>query len=262
MTDNKPGIGFFKSGIYDTARDSYSPEITEEIKKHFSAEHPMTIAEFGAGSGAFTKIILQSGLTIQKLFIVDPDIKALGKHRENFKEYPQSAIFEYIQGSSEHSLLPDAAVDGVFAAQCFHWFKIRESRMEFMRILKPFAKVFLTGKFPAPYNTDTCDFIALTRFGKRLYNRKENIEAFSEDSIREFFGKPAEKKTICKEAYLKNLDQLKSEMQIRIDSSGDGKIIAGGSEIIKKTETFFYNHQKDGFIELIWETFSFCGEIT
>ena len=58
------GTGFFNSNNYDKVRSSYSPLVTEEVRKLFSEKKHLQIAEVGAGSGNFTDVIIKAGLDI------------------------------------------------------------------------------------------------------------------------------------------------------------------------------------------------------
>jgi ubiquinone/menaquinone biosynthesis C-methylase UbiE len=256
----KPGTGFYKSGLYDKVRDPYSLKLVPEIRRHFSAKKPLQVAEFGAGTGTFTRIVMAAGLQFKKYFVVDPDGKMLAAHKNNLQDQP--ITFEYVKGSAEKSLLPAGCLDAIVAAQCLHWFNLEDSRAEFLRVLKPSARVFLLGRFMAADNKATEEFKALTRFGKRLYGRSNNIEAYSEDTIGIFFGRSIKKVCVCKETYQKNLEEILADVQIRIDSSGDPDLSARGEEILEQAKEFFAGNEKNGVVELIWETFCFAGPMT
>ena len=264
MSDNDAmqiGMGFFNSAQYDRVREPYAAELAALIDRHFRVDHHLVCAEFGAGSGNFPRELLRSSLPLQKLYLVEPDRNALARHQERFAKDPRFSMFEYIQAFSGNSSLPDRSLDGIFAAQCFHWFPLAETKAEFMRILKLGAKAFITGRFPVPENRQTEEFIALTSFGKRLYGRKSNREAYSAETMEGFFGQEILKQVICREFNRQSLDTLLAEMQIRIDSSGSDDVAAWGAAILQQTRDFFERNQNRGVVALVEETVCFVGEM-
>jgi len=132
---------------------------------------PWKVADIGAGTGIFTKRLLERG---HQVFAVEPNAamreaaeQQLGGHRG----------FRSLNGCAESTGLPDASVDLVTAAQAFHWFDPAAARGEFQRILKPGCVEALLTKFGTDYKevgqrnhpTDT----ELSRFfGRSDYERR------------------------------------------------------------------------------------------
>ena len=257
----QPGIGFFANGLYDKHRHGYTDKFIPELKSAFPEKHPMVFAEFGAGSGAFTKILLGSGVTIKEINVIDPDNEGLNLHKEKFRDNPFHNKIIYISGSAEKSCLDENSVDAIVTAQAFHWFDLEKTRIEWRRIAKTDAKVFIAGRFNMPLNAATEEFIALTRFGKRLHGYKENIEAYSPQSLSLFFGHLVERKVICQESESKTHDELMGEMMIRINTSGSKEVISQSGEIMEKARSFFEKHQVNNRVELITESFYICDTL-
>jgi ubiquinone/menaquinone biosynthesis C-methylase UbiE len=253
------GIGFFIDGLYDKVRPGYNTSLlVPEIKMLFPGTKPMVLAEFGAGSGAFTMIILNSGLPIEKLYIVDPDGKALEAHLEKFKNHSSFSKFAYVQGSSEKSTIREKTIDGILSAQSFHWFNEKETRSQWIRIGKPQTRIFILGRFPVPLNKTTKEFIKLTRFGKRPQGRKENLDAYSRENMTVFYGHFVERRLLCTEIESKELDAFIGEMSIRINTSCSEDVINQKEAVMKDASDFFKRHQVNGCIELFYQTFFIC----
>jgi ubiquinone/menaquinone biosynthesis C-methylase UbiE len=253
------GIGFFTDGLYDKVRPGYNASLLiPEMKKLFPSTKPMVIAEFGAGSGAFTMIILDSGLPIEKLYIVDPDGKALEAHRERFTNHSDFSKFVYVQGSSEKSTILEKTIDGILSAQSFHWFNEEKTRTEWIRISKQQTRIFILGRFPMPLNTTTKEFIELTRFGKRPQGRRENFDAYTRENMTKFFGHYVERQILCTEKENKTLEEFLGEIKIRVNTSGSKDVINQRETIMEKASDFFERHKADKFVELIYETFFIC----
>jgi len=255
---NQPGIGFFANGLYDKHRKGYTDKFIPELESSFPEKQPLAFAEFGAGSGAFTKILVDSAVVFNELYIVDPDGEGLSQHKEKFRNNKFYNKFIYISGSAEKSCLDDNSIDVIMTAQAFHWFDLEKTGIEWRRITKPSAKVFIVGRFNMPLNAATEEFIALTRFGKRLHGYKENIEAYSPQNLSLFFGHPVERKVVCRESESKTYDELMGEMAIRINASGSTEVVGQSGEIMEKARVFFEKRQINNRIELVTESFYVC----
>lgn len=257
------GTGFFDSNAYNNVRKYNIPLLINAIHQHFPQNIPVTAAEFGSGSGLFTQILIQSNLTIEKLFLVDPDKQANEQHYTLFRTEPHFDRFTYVQSPSDASSLKSQSIDGLFCMQAFHWFDRKTTRQEFLRILKQDAKLFIAGKFLIPVNEASAAYLEMTRFGKRKNGMRDNREAYTLDEMAIFFGHPVEKQIVCQETEYKTLDQLKALMQLRIDSSDDDMIKNKASYIQEQTEQFFYQYaDTDNTVVYVSETFYFCDSMS
>jgi ubiquinone/menaquinone biosynthesis C-methylase UbiE len=261
MVNQALGIGFFHSGKYDQVRSAYTPQLIPVLERLYPHENPMVVAEFGAGSGAFTHILLQSTIPYKKLFVIDPDQEGLAAHRANFSGHPQFELLEYIQSRSDNVPIQEQSIDLITAAHCFHWFDIEKTRHAWLRLLKPHGAVFILGRFLQPDHEATKAYIALTRFGKRLVGRKENSEAYIPEAMEVFFGHPVEKQIVCQEIKQKTLDDLKESIKIRIDTAGSEEIRAQEAQIFADTKSFFEQYQHNEIVNLQYETFYFYGPL-
>ena len=99
------------------------------------------IADVGAGTGKFTKLLLERNL---KVYCVEPNNDMLLTAKEYLAGYPEC---EYINSPAENILLPDKSVDFVTAAQAFHWFDEERFKEECRRILRGDGKVVLVWNY-------------------------------------------------------------------------------------------------------------------
>ncbi len=87
-----------------------------------------TVLELGAGTGKLTSLLLAHGHDVHAS---EPDEAMLALLRHNLPDARTSLT------SAEDIPLPDASVDVVVAAQCFHWFETDAALDEISRVLKP-----------------------------------------------------------------------------------------------------------------------------
>lgn len=99
--------------------------------------HGAVVADIGAGTGIFTRLLLQAGLTV---YAVEPNPNMRAAAEATLRNYPG---FTSVAAAAEDTGLADRSVDLVTAAQAFHWFHNDRSAQEFRRILRPDGKLAL-----------------------------------------------------------------------------------------------------------------------
>lgn len=120
---------------YVKYRPSYPQELVDYLYE--TVEIDGEIADIGAGTGIFSKLLLNRGSCVTA---VEPN-QAMRKAAES--ELGGKPGFHMISGSAEETGLPDQSVNHIVCAQAFHWFDRNAAQMEFRRILKPGGKVVL-----------------------------------------------------------------------------------------------------------------------
>ena len=256
------GTGFFDSKKYDSVRSPYSLLVVQTIQELFSDKRDLRLAEVGAGSGKFTEALLNAGLDIKELNIIEPDSNGIKIHKEKFSGI-NIPIF-YYNTTSDSTGLDNNYLDAIFIGHAFHWFDIKKTRVEFSQILKPKGKVFILGRFLDENDPVSAEYISLTRWGNRKNGFQNNIEAYSENIMTSFFGHKVEKTLICSETEKHSQEQLVNEIEVRIDSSGDPELQNNltAREIKKQIIKDFYNKNNiEGYVPLKFTTFYFCSEI-
>jgi len=102
---------------YVKYRPSYPPMVVDFVHEH-GVSKSAEIADIGAGTGISTKLFLDAGHSV---CAVEPN-EAMRTACDRW--LGRTAGYSSIAGNAEDTLLPDARVDLVVAAQAFHWFDI------------------------------------------------------------------------------------------------------------------------------------------
>ena len=122
---------------YVKYRPSYPEEAIDYLYDTVGLGAGGEVADVGAGTGKFTRLLLDRGSVVRA---VEPN--------DAMREAAEQALggtpgFRAVPGSAENTLLPDGSVDHIVCAQAFHWFDREKAKAEFKRILKPGGKVAL-----------------------------------------------------------------------------------------------------------------------
>ena len=216
--------GFFKNNTYDKVRSDYAQEVADYIRRNFiQADNPLSVVEVGAGSGKFTNSVIASDILIKELYVVEPDREGIKKHSEKFNGKTGFPI-TYKNAPADKTELTDHIADIIFCGHCFHWFDFEETRKEFLRILKKSGQVFILGRFLDEDDPVSSEYVRMTRFGKRNDGFSNNIQAYSSERMKEFYGHEAKKIVVCEECIPYNFSQMIGKIRIRINSSGERKV--------------------------------------
>jgi SAM-dependent methyltransferase len=122
---------------YVKCRPSYPKEAIDYLYEIVGLQPSSQVADIGAGTGIFSKLLLERGSHITA---VEPN--------QAMREAAESSLggtpnFRTATGSAEHTGLADQSVDFIVCAQAFHWFDRAAAKLEFRRILKPGGKAVL-----------------------------------------------------------------------------------------------------------------------
>lgn len=116
---------------YVKYRPHYSPDVVSALRQACGLKPEHVIADVGCGPGMLAEIFLENG---NRVIGVEPNREMRLAGEKYLAAYPN---FRMVEGSAEDTTLAAASVDFVVAGQAFHWFRPRDARVEFGRILKP-----------------------------------------------------------------------------------------------------------------------------
>ncbi len=130
----------FSSRVTDYVRyrPRYATEIFQWLREEVEACEGATLraADIGAGTGISTEHLLQAGFAVDA---VEPNTEMrealLAQHGWRQGTQP-AAELRVVNGSAEATGLAAASVGLILAAQAFHWFEPKATRLEFQRLLR------------------------------------------------------------------------------------------------------------------------------
>jgi SAM-dependent methyltransferase len=158
---------------YVKYRPSYPPELIAHLRSHAGLGPQTVAADLGAGTGIFSKLLLDAGA---RVIAVEPNAAMRAAAERLLGSYPR---FSAVDGTGERTGLPDQSTTLITCAQAFHWMDPAVARREFARISRPGAAwaliwnvAIVEDEFARGYERIKADFG--TDFEKV---RHENVEA-------------------------------------------------------------------------------------
>jgi len=122
---------------YVKYRPGYPKEIIDYLERQCHLSAQSAIADIGAGTGIFTKLLAEKGY---KVFAVEPNDAMREEADRQLSKFPG---YHSIVGKADLTGLTSQSIDLVVCAQAFHWFNTPETKAEFQRILKSGGQVVL-----------------------------------------------------------------------------------------------------------------------
>lgn len=126
-----------RSDLYVKYRPGYPKSALDYITQKIGICSDSVVADVGAGTGIFSASVCKISKTV---YSVEPNAEMMAKAKQSLTKFDNC---HFVEAYAENTMLPDASVDFVTAAQAFHWFNKPRCKTEFKRILKPGGRVVL-----------------------------------------------------------------------------------------------------------------------
>jgi ubiquinone/menaquinone biosynthesis C-methylase UbiE len=107
------------------------------LRSHAGLSEADVVADIGAGTGIFTRHLLELGCNVYAIEPNGPMRAAAERHLGDVEGYT------LVDATASRTGLQNQQVDFIVCAQAFHWFNNDETKAEFRRILKPDGYVSL-----------------------------------------------------------------------------------------------------------------------
>lgn len=112
-------------------RPGYPKEIVALLEGECGLTRDSVVADIAAGTGLLSEIFLESGYAV---LAVEPNDAMREVCRLLTEEFPKLSC---PTGTAEATRLPDGSVNLITVAQAMHWFDLKRTRAEFVRVLVP-----------------------------------------------------------------------------------------------------------------------------
>jgi ubiquinone/menaquinone biosynthesis C-methylase UbiE len=246
---------------YTQYRPSYPEALIEFIESACGLHPGSIVADIGAGTGIFTKLLLERGYHV---FAIEPNAEMLAAAEQRLESYPSLTA---LPGTAEHTGLPDASVDCITIAQAFHWVDQSLAKQEFSRILRPQRDALgeSSGWVVLVWNHRKIEGSPFLQGYEQLLKswapEYELVKArtVSAAQIKTFFA-PSMVQNACFETvqtlnFEGLLGRMKSSSYVPKEDQPQYE------EMVQQLQALFESHQSDGTVRLEYDTVVHYGQI-
>lgn len=237
---------------YVRYRPGYPPEVLQTLKAECGLSREHVVADIASGTGIWTRLLLENGNCV---FGVEPNAEMRSAGEHFLTEFPG---FTSIAGTAEATTLHNHTIDFVTAAQAAHWFDRKQTRLEFLRILKPGGWLVLLWN---EREVDTTPFLheyeqMLLNYGTD-YNEVRHER--TTDAVNEFFDpQPFQQRSF---AMRQEFDYSGLEGRLLSSSYAPGPGNPKHEPMLRELQQIFDAHQKDNCVQFDYVTRLYFGQI-
>lgn len=238
---------------YVKYRPDYPREAIDYLYGPIGMRTESEIADVGAGTGIFSKLLLDRG---SRVTAVEPNPEMREAAERELGDRPN---FRAVAGAAEDTGLPERSADFIVCAQAFHWFDREAAQAEFRRILRPGGRVVLVWNSRLTEGTPFLEEYErlLLRYGTDY--AKVNHRNISVDALRAFFKEGTMEKAVFPNRQIFDYDGLSGRLRSSSYSPPPGS--PGYEPMMAALKELFARHQQDGVVFFDYETEVYSGEV-
>src|ERR1700744_6179959 len=109
---------------YVKYRPGYPEEVVDHLEKECHLSAQSAIADVGAGTGIFTKLLLEKGYQV---YAVEPNDAMREEADRQLSHFPG---YHSMTGTADRTGLSAQSMELIVCAQAFHWFNTAETKAE------------------------------------------------------------------------------------------------------------------------------------
>jgi SAM-dependent methyltransferase len=237
---------------YVRYRPHYPLGVLAVLRREIALTPDWTLADVGSGTGISTDLFLGNG---NKVFAVEPNREMREAAEKRLGTHPR---FHSVDGTAEATTLPATSMDGVVAAQAFHWFDPEKTRAEFRRILRPGGWIVLL------WNTRLKDGPPFLRGYAELLETyavdyaQVKHERIDGNALDRFFDSGYRRHTLPNVQSL-DFDALKG--RLLSSSYTPTEKHPRYAPMLEALRGIFDQHQQDDRVRIDYETVVYCGHL-
>lgn len=243
-----------RAQAYARGRPDYPGALLDAVLAHTGLRAGADVADVGAGTGLFTRVLLARGL---RAAAVEPSAPMRAAAEEALGGWEG---FGSVAGSAEDTGLPPESVDLVTCAQAFHWFDPERTREEFRRILRPprwVALVWNTRRvepgFAAAYEA------LLERFAPGYHDSVGHMGAGRDARVERFFAPGGCARLSVRHAQVFDREGLEAMLGSVSYLPAPGS--PGHAALLVAAQDAFSTHARDGVVQLPYDAEAFVGRV-
>ncbi|HXR47072.1 MAG TPA: class I SAM-dependent methyltransferase [Candidatus Limnocylindrales bacterium] len=238
---------------YIKYRPGYPAAILDLLKEKCGLTCRSVVADIGSGTGILTELFLRNG---NRVFAVEPNRNMREAAERRLGQYPNLTS---VSGTAETSTLKDQSVDFITASQAFHWFDRKQSRREFLRILKPGGWTVLIWNERVIASPFARAYEHLLRTYGTDY---EDVNHKHTDAkvIGPFFGTNGHEQADFPNRQVLNGDELKGRLLSSSYAPEPGH--PRHVPMMEALNTLFSEHQSDGKVVFEYDTLVYYGQLS
>lgn len=239
-----------KAEAYSKYRPTYPRQILEILGTEIKFNKDKIVADIGSGTGILSKLFLDNGNFV---YAVEPNNEMRSFAEKNLAGYSK---FVSLNRLAENTGLPGDSVDLITVGQALHWFDREKASKEFFRILKRqggYVMIIYNERKKKDLTMDDYDAVV-----DRNASKSETPDVDSE-YLAEFFASKDYKEFIVPNEQVLDFEGLigRATSASYLPSRGD----PGFESLEKDLRELFEKYQRDGKIEMRYETILFLGQI-
>lgn len=238
---------------YVQYRPSYPVAAIDYLVNEFGVGPGRAVADIGAGTGIFTKLLLELGAQVTA---VEPNRAMREAAVHALKANPNLQV---VAAAAEDTGLPPHSVDFIVCAQAFHWFDQVKAQEEFKRILRPGGKVVLIWNSRLNEGTPF-----LTGYEQLLHTYATDYNAVNhrnldEQALAAFFASGSMRVARFPHQQLLDYEGLSGRLQSSSYAPVQGE--PSYDEMMAELKHLFERTQQEGRVDFAYETELYWGEL-
>ena len=239
-----------RADYYDRFRPGYPPVLLDFLGSGLGFSRNSIVADVGSGTGILTEFLLKNGNAV---YGIEPN-REMRKIAE--AKLSTFSSFTSVDGSAEATTLERDSVDFVTAAQAFHWFRPKETKAEFRRILRQNGWAVLiwnTRLRSTSFLREYEELVSWVDSGKKRVNHEDVTDA----QIAAFLGE-------YKKVEFSNSHQLDRQGLVGRLMSASYFPLPGSplhEEAVRRATELFDRHERNGLVTFEYRTEVYAGQL-